>query len=267
VDLVYVATPNHLHAEHVVAAAKCKKHVLCEKPMAATAGEGEAMVAAARQNGVLLAVNYMTRWHLVHQEAKRRYEAGEIGRLCFVRSHWSYYKPGGQAEFRLAAERLGGGPLADIGCYSLDVLRHVVGQEVVEAHGILGRVRPGWGVHDAGAIVMKLANGVAAYVDATFDFFEAGFEIVGERGLLVGKNCFSQDQQGTLAWVDNSKLGAPPEPLLSITRGDYPRHDMYQKSLEHVVDCIERGTTPQHSGDVGLRDLLILDSVYRQNGL
>jgi predicted dehydrogenase len=267
VDLVYIATPNFLHHEQVVASARANKHILCEKPMASTSAEGEAMVVAARENHVFLAVNYMTRFHVIHQEARRLFREGALGQLYFIRSHWSYYKPGGKEEFRLAAERQGGGPLADIGCYSLDVIRNVVGQEVAEVRGVLGNVRPGWGVHDAGAVALKLKNGVAAYIDATFDFFEAGFEIVGEKGMLVGKNCFSQDQQGTLELVDNSKLGAEPALLLKVARGDYARHDMYQKSLEYFVECIEQGVAPDNSGEAAVRDLWVLDTVYRQNGL
>ena len=267
VDLVYVATPNYLHAEHVIACASAGKHVLCEKPLAASAAEGEAMVAACHEHRVRLAVNYMTRFHVVHVEARRLVQEGSIGDVCFARAHWSYYKPGGKEEFRLAAERRGGGSLADIGCYCLDVIRHVAGQEVVEVHGVLGRRRPGWSVYDAGAIVLKLRSGAAGYVDATFDHFEAGFEIVGEKGMLVGKNCFSQDQQGTLELVDTAKLGAAPQPLLAVSRGDYPRYDMYRKSLESFVGCIERGEPPSNSGEIGLADLRVLDAVYAQNGL
>lgn len=272
-DLVYVATPNPLHAEHAIAAARAGKHVLCEKPLAGSLEAGEAMVAAAREHRVLLAVDYMTRFHRVHLEAKRLLAEGAIGRLCLVRSHWSYYKAGRSGESRPTSETRGGGPLADVGCYSLDMFRHVCGLEVESANGVLGRSRsassePGvWESHDAAALVLRLEGGVPAYLDASFDFFESGFELVGETGALFGRECFGQRQEGILELVDSRRRGATPRIVLDLSREVHAPHDMYLKTLEHVVDGIERGASLANSGEIGLRDLRTFQAVYRQNGL
>lgn len=264
VDLVYVATPNVMHAEQAIACAAAKKHVLCEKPLACNPVEGEAMVTAAREHGVILEVNYMTRFHRVLLEAKRIIQEGSLGSVHFVRSHFSYYKPGGHAEFRLAAEAQGGGPLADIGVYSLDMFRWVLGQEVSEVHGILGRTRPGWEVHNVAAVLLKLGNGVPAYLDATFDFRESGFEIVTDNGVLIARDCFAQVPYGTLELRGDRERGSDTQLLLSVGSEDAPHYDMYRRHLDHLAECIEQGARSAGNGIDGLQDLRVMEAVYQQ---
>src|ERR1041385_6202321 len=80
VDLVVVATPTHLHAEHVLAAAKAEKHVFCEKPLARTLEQAEAMVRACDAAGVALAVGQVVRYFPEYQTAKRMLDDGTLGR-------------------------------------------------------------------------------------------------------------------------------------------------------------------------------------------
>lgn len=267
VDLVYIATPNFLHAQQAIDCVRAKRHVLCEKPMACTVAEGEAMVRAAKENGVLLAIDYMTRFSAVLREARRLIQENAFGQVYLARSHFSYRKPGGQSEFRLAAERQGGGPLADVGVYSLDMIRYVLGQEVAEAHGVLGRVRPGWNVHDSAALALKLTNGVPAYVDATFDFSESGFELICEKGILIGRSCFSQLPYGTLAIAKSLGDDGDREILVDVRPEHLPHYDMYRQHLEYLADCIEKGVAPMTSGEIGVRDLRVLETVYHQNAV
>src|SRR4051812_12435269 len=81
IDAVYIPLPNHLHAEWAMAAARAKKHVLCEKPLAMTAADAARMVAVAEQEGVVLAEAFMYRLHPSWQKVRELVAGGRIGRL------------------------------------------------------------------------------------------------------------------------------------------------------------------------------------------
>jgi predicted dehydrogenase len=90
VDAVYIPLPNHLHCEWVIRAAEAGKHVLCEKPVALNSREAEAMVAACRKAGVLLAEAYMYRHHPRIAELQEIIASGEIGELRSIRGTFTY---------------------------------------------------------------------------------------------------------------------------------------------------------------------------------
>lgn len=95
VDAVSVCTPNHLHASMAIFAANAGKHVLVEKPMAATAEEGEQMIEAARRNGVFLMVGHNQRLMPPHVKAKEILDSGELGRVLTFRTSFGHPGPEG----------------------------------------------------------------------------------------------------------------------------------------------------------------------------
>ncbi len=130
VEAVYIATPNHLHAEQTIAAAAAGKHVLVEKPMALDAAQGGEMVEAADRAGVQLMVAYMTLFNPAFQAAKRLVETGALGTIVSARGRHSYrMSPESLSTantWRLDPQ-LGGGPLLDVGVYSIFTLRELTG--------------------------------------------------------------------------------------------------------------------------------------------
>ena len=141
IDAVYIPLPNHLHAEWTIPAARAGKHVLCEKPLALTVAEVDAMGAAAREGGVVLAEAFMYRHHPQTLKVKELVDAGAIGPVRFVRGTFSFplTRPG---DVRLQPE-WGGGCLWDVGCYPLSFTRFVLGREPLEAAGAQCWGRPG----------------------------------------------------------------------------------------------------------------------------
>jgi predicted dehydrogenase len=121
VDAVYIPVPNHLHLEATLAAVKAGKHVLCEKPLALTAGDAQRMVDAARDAGVLLMEAFMYRLHPSWVAVRELVDAGRIGRLQTVQSWFSYYND--DATNIRNMRDAGGGALMDIGCYSINLSR------------------------------------------------------------------------------------------------------------------------------------------------
>ena len=127
IDVIYNPLPNRLHAEWTIKAAQAGKHVLCEKPLAMTVEEVDAMAAAAQQAGVVVAEAFMYRHHPQTLKVKEMVERGEIGDLRLVRGSFTFNltHPG---DVRLDPA-LGGGSLRDVGCYPISYARYVIGAD------------------------------------------------------------------------------------------------------------------------------------------
>ncbi len=120
-DLVFVTTPNRSHGEISVAALKSGKHVMCEKPMAINAIEGEKMLAAARESGKLLTIGYQNRFRADSQYLKKSAEAGVLGEVYFAKANAVRRRAVPTWGVFLNEEVQGGGPLIDIGTHALDL--------------------------------------------------------------------------------------------------------------------------------------------------
>src|SRR6516164_3518922 len=136
VDAVYIALPNHMHAGYAVRAARAGKHVLVEKPLAATEQEALAMIAAARNGNVFLMTAYRLHNEPGTVAVLEHIRAGAIGRPLFFQSVFSFQTVVGNN--RLAASAWGG-PLQDVGVYCVNAARHVFAEEPVEAIAIAHR--------------------------------------------------------------------------------------------------------------------------------
>ena len=139
VDAVFVTTPNACHLADVLLAIRCGKPVLCEKPMGVRADECRQMVEAARSARLLLGVAQVFRFEESTARIRERLSSGQIGRIVFARSEFSF--PGGAGHARTWIHDpavAGGGPIADVGVHCVDALRYVLQDEVVRvsARGI-----------------------------------------------------------------------------------------------------------------------------------
>lgn len=130
IDAIYVATPVHLHAEQVVAAAERGKHVLCEKPMALDVAECDRMIAACRENDVKLGIAYYRHFYPVVRRVKELIASGELGVPVVVQMNafeWFDPKAGDPRAWLLRKQLSGGGPMFDFGCHRIEVLLDVMG--------------------------------------------------------------------------------------------------------------------------------------------
>jgi D-xylose 1-dehydrogenase (NADP+, D-xylono-1,5-lactone-forming) len=125
VEAVYVGTPNGVHAECAIAAARGGKHVLCEKPLGVSRSEAQTMFAAAREHGVWLMEAFMYRFHPRTLRLVEIVAAGEIGSPTLVRASFGFTVTD-PANVRLSAP-LAGGALMDVGCYPVNAARMVAG--------------------------------------------------------------------------------------------------------------------------------------------
>jgi predicted dehydrogenase len=128
IDAVYVITPNALHKDQVIRVAKAGKHVICEKPMSINAKDGQQMVDACKKANVKLLVGYRMHFEPKTLEIIRMRKENELGKILFFQG-LSGFRIGDPGQWRLKKELAGGGAMMDIGIYSVNGARYMIGEE------------------------------------------------------------------------------------------------------------------------------------------
>ena len=183
VDAIYIATPNSLHAEHAMIAAKHKKHIIVEKPMAMNLAECDAMNEAAEKYGVKLLCGHTHSFDPPIRKIREIVKSGELGKLCMINS-WNYnefmYRP--RMKHELAMTR---GVVLNQGPHHVDIVRLIGG-------GLVRSVRAMTGIWDAArewegsyTCYLEFADGIpATLVYSGYGFFDTAelFSWVGEGG-------------------------------------------------------------------------------------
>ncbi len=135
VEAVYVATPQGEHARLTVRAAQAGKHVLCEKPLAATVEQSAQMVRACRRNNVLLMTAYRKYFEPGTRFLKKLIQGGDFGRIDVIHTAFSeLHLPDKSLQWLLDPELAGGGPLMDLGIYCVNTSRWLAGEDPVEVN-------------------------------------------------------------------------------------------------------------------------------------
>ncbi|HUG34704.1 MAG TPA: Gfo/Idh/MocA family oxidoreductase [Anaerolineales bacterium] len=181
IDVIYNPLPNHLHAEWTIKAVEVGKHVLCEKPLALSVDEVDAIHAAARKHGRVVAEAFMYRHHPQMLKVQELVRGGSLGMLKIIRGSFSFVLTR-EGDVRLNPE-WGGGSIWDVGCYPISFARAVVGEEPVEVFG--WQVTGETGIDETFVGQMRFDRGIHAQFDSSFAIPEHSFvEIVGTEGTL-----------------------------------------------------------------------------------
>jgi predicted dehydrogenase len=181
IDAVYNPLPNALHAEWTIRAVRGGKHVLCEKPLALTVFEVDAIQQAAREARVVVAEAFMYRHHPQTLQLKALVDDGTIGQLLLVRGSFTFSLTR-VGDVRLKTE-LGGGCLWDVGCYPVSMARYLVSQEPVRVCGWQRQSSSGIDDLFAGTLYF---GGVLAQFDSAFCApFRTHLEVVGTEGAIM----------------------------------------------------------------------------------
>jgi myo-inositol 2-dehydrogenase/D-chiro-inositol 1-dehydrogenase/scyllo-inositol 2-dehydrogenase (NAD+) len=190
VDAVVIVTPTEFHRDIALAAARCGKHILCEKPMAMNSHECAEMIEAAAQAGVVLQIGFMRRFAQPFQEMKRRIDAGEIGDVVSVRSLTHGPSLPQPWMFDLKASN---GPLAEVNSHDIDTIRWMTGSEVVEVFALGGNFRspearrefPDF--YDNVTLLARFANGMQGTISGAQGVaygYDSRCEVLGTKGIL-----------------------------------------------------------------------------------
>ncbi|OHD28500.1 MAG: hypothetical protein A2064_01845 [Spirochaetes bacterium GWB1_66_5] len=259
-DAVYIATPNSLHAEWTVRAARSGLHVLCEKPMAAGLEPAGRMLEACRSSKVRLGIGNMMRFNPCHGWIRRFIADGNLGEVTEAQGLFGYdlpaFFPLATSPWRLDPALSGGGAMMDVGVHVVDLLRFLIGREVAEVTGAIDTRGYPFPSDWNSAAVLRFEGGALATVLASFDnlFRENYLSISGTRGSLKAEGTLWRQSTGSVrAVTDRGIFGFQPAT-------DSP--DPYRLQIEHFAASIASGRDPLIDGREGWRDLAVCLAVY-----
>ena len=185
IDAVSVCAANHVHAEISIAALKAGKHVLCEKPMAISLEECEAMVAAARESGKYLMIGQNQRLAKAHIKARELIAQGAIGKVLTFRTIFGHGGPEtwsidpGKNVWFFDKTKAAMGAMADLGIHKTDMIQYVLGSKIVKTQAVLTtldkRDATGGliGVDDNAICIYQMENGVIGTMTASWTYYAA----------------------------------------------------------------------------------------------
>jgi predicted dehydrogenase len=237
IDVVYNSLPNHLHAEWAIRALDAGKHVLCEKPLALTLSEVDAMAEAARRNGRVLAEAFMYRSHPQTREVMQIVKGGRLGTIKALRGSFTFQQTR-ENNYRSNPEQ-GGGALWDVGCYPLSFMRMVAETEPLEVFGwqAIGPT----GIDETFAGQIHFPGEVFGQFDCSFELpLHAFMEIVGSEATLIVPAPFKPGE-ATKIFISRDGVAQTIK-----VKGQY----LYTGEVEDMADAILLGKPPR----IGLED-------------
>ncbi len=278
-DAVSIAVPNYLHAEIAIAAFQKGLHVLCEKPLARTAEEAEAIVQAAIEAKRVLQVVFNHRERGDIQTLKRYIDEGQLGRIYYAKAYWMRRNgiPGAGSWF-VSKERSGGGPLIDLGVHVLDMALYLLGEPevlTVSASTYDELIQSGRGidkgasktgnnhaqdVEDLATAFMRLSNGATLLLEtswATNSSYGDDYGVIlygSEGGAEIKVKRYST--QDTLR-IYTDVAGAPSE--IAVQN---PKSEFHLAVIRQFVEHIRGGNWSLYTGSEGLRRARIIDACY-----
>jgi len=260
VDAVYVALPNSMHAEYTMRAAKAGKHVLCEKPMSTTVADAERMIAACKAANVKLMIAYRCHYEPTNLRAVELIRSGALGQVQAIESAFGFNIAAG--EWRLSKKMAGGGPLFDVGIYSLNACRYLTGEEPSHIFALAstidkdGRFKE---VEENISWTMSFPSGIVAACNTTYGgAMEGTFRVHGSKGWLEVGNAFVYEGLRLRAEFGDTKID-------ELNPATDPSH--FQAEAEHFSNCIQHGLHPKSPGEEGLRDMRYIAEIYKSAGI
>jgi predicted dehydrogenase len=252
VDVVYVVLPNSMHAEYTVRAANAGKHVMCEKPMAITALECQQMIDACNKNKRKLQIGYRLRYEPYNMKAIEIAQQKTYGALRVIDSNHSFVI--GRNEWRTDLKLSGGGPLMDVGIYSLNFSRYVTGEEPthVTAQTWQPKDDPRFVNTDATMVfTLKFPSGVLS--NCATSYISNG----GHATLRTDKAIVTLDPAFGYGGLKMRIRGGGKDEQV-----DLPQINQFAAEMDAFAECVNNNTPSRTPGEEGLKDVAIMRKLY-----
>ncbi len=253
VQVVAIHTPNALHAEQAIAAARAGKHVPCDQPIATSVEDAQRVIDECRKAGVKLGTNFQTRHHACFLEARRRIEAGDLGDIVLAQIEVSN---GGSPlkNWRAEPELAGLGTINNIGVHAYDLLRFLLGAEVSEVTVLtdVGRKRE---LEVLALSLFRFSNGTLAYVNANqaYPYNQPEIDVYGRSGRITASNV-------TRPWMDGQMRVVTRDGEKVTTETS---KDCYRRVIDDFNHAVLENREPHATGLDGLRSVQLTDAMAR----
>jgi len=268
-DAVYIATPAYLHHEHVLAAVKAGKHVLCEKPLGMSNDQAAAMIAAAKSAGVQLGCALMMRFSSQHQAALKMIQDGKLGKMVYARAQLSCWYPPMDNAWRQNLSQGGGGSLMDLGGHCVDLLEMLLGPADKLACFTNNSVH-GYESEDSATTLLNFASGAMATVDTFFCVPDTSsknaLELYGSGGSILATGTIGQGAAGQMtAYLSDPNAAYDADQARDAAAGTPIAPDpvnMYRAEVEEFSAAILDKRPAAIDAAVGLRSQKVLSACY-----
>jgi predicted dehydrogenase len=253
VDAVYIALPNSQHAEYTIRAARAGVHVLCEKPMAVTLKECDAMIAACREHRVKLMIAYRLHFEELNLDVVDLVRRGRIGVPKYFNSSFSMTVREGDIRTKRS---YGGGTLYDIGVYCINAARYLFRGEPTEVTAMsvnsgVARLKE---VDESTAAVLRFDDERIASFVTSFNADDcAAYRIVGTKGQVHVDPAYEYAEGLGYTLIVNGRS----------RRKRIGKRDQFAPELLHFSDCILEDREPEPSGEEGRQDVRIVEALYQ----
>ncbi|MEO5996898.1 MAG: Gfo/Idh/MocA family oxidoreductase [Chitinophagaceae bacterium] len=251
IDIIYIVTPNGLHAEHAIAAAKAGKHIICEKPMANTVAECDAILAACRAAKVTLSIGYRLHFDPYHKEMMRLAKEKDFGAFTKMTGDRGFVM--GSKIWRADKKLAGGGPIMDLGVY-------IIQGACMAANGatplaVTAKFHP--------KTRPDIFTDVEEGIDWTMEF-PGGAVCTAQTSYAHGADRFKAE--GAKGWIEFKEHAFTYKGLVVETsRGplNYTPPNQQALQMDDFAQCVTSNKTSRVPGEMGRRDLTIIEAIYK----
>lgn len=274
IDAVYIASPVFFHKEQAIAAARAKKHILLEKPVALTVTDAEEIKRECEANNVKISIGFLMRFHGYHQKIKEIIAEGKIGEIVSMRGQFTCWYPDIEGAWRQKKALSGGGALVDMGIHVIDLMHYLTGLRAVEVAAFNQTQTFSYEVDDSSNLIMKMNNGSVAYVDSNFNIPDAAsvakLEIYGTKGSIVASGTLAQAEVGdvkilisddSLEYDANQVRGE----LSAVSLEGTPLGNMYTKEVEGLCDAIANDSEVPVSVESAIYNQRVVEAAYKSS--
>lgn len=249
IDIVYVVLPNSMHAEYVIRAAEAGKHVITEKPMATSVRDCERMIEACSDAGVKLSVGYRLQFEPRHREIMRLGQQEVFGPVTVVEASFSFTSRDTDA-WRFSKEMAGGGSLLDVGIYAIQGARYTTGEEPARVRASAYNTRPEifteiyetilWDMEFPGGTVSSHSTSYSGNVNRLYMMSTNGWAEIDPAYSYGGLSARTSEGPMELPQVNQQAL-----------------------QMDDFARCIEEDEQSRVPGEEGLRDMKVIEAIYR----
>jgi glucose-fructose oxidoreductase len=251
IDIIYIVLPNSMHKEYVIRAAKTKKQIICEKPMALSAEDCQTMIEACKTHNVKLSIGYRMHFDTNTQRIMQLSKDQTIGKIKYVEAEKSFVMGGDPNQWRLKKALSGGGSLMDIGIYAIQGIRYSIGEEPI---AVVARELPKSDlekfkeVDDSIEWHLEFPSGAMAKGASSYSHNTNLLYIAGEKGLATFSPAFTYT--GVKGMILNETLGV--------------QHINQQaRQMDAFAMNVKENTESSVAGIEGLKDMKVIDAIYQ----
>jgi glucose-fructose oxidoreductase len=251
IDIVYVALPNSMHADFCIRAAKAGKHVICEKPMAVSVAECDAIINACNENNVKLSVGYRMQSDPYTKEVKKFVKEKTFGDVLFVSSDAGYISKGNPDQWRLNKKLSGGGALMNMGVYAIQTSIYGTGQNPISVSAQEFSTRPDYFKDTDETITaqFKFENGAVAHMMTSHN----------ANGNRLKVHCSD-------GWFELDPAHSYG-PISGMTSNgnilEFPHKRQQALQMDDFSKHILTGSKNIAPGEMGKRDMIIVEAIYK----